>query len=172
MADRASDAPERAVQIAVVGAGEAEATLLSVAEEVGRGLAQAGAVTVCGGLGGVMEAACRGATAAGGLTIGLLPGVERGAANSFVDVALPTGLGEGRNVLVTRAGEAVIAIGGAYGTLAEIGLALKAGVPVIGLQTWELSREGRAIDPIVRVGSAVEAVARALELARPGTGST
>ena len=115
-----------------------------------------------------MEAACRGAKAAGGLTIGILPGTTRDDANAFVDVALPTGLGEGRNVLVTRAGEAVIAIGGAYGTLAEIGLALKAGTPVVGLDTWELARGGRTVDSIERVGSAAEAVARALELARSG----
>jgi uncharacterized protein (TIGR00725 family) len=140
---------------------------MPVAEEVGRLLAEVRATLVCGGLGGVMEAACRGAKAAGSLTIGILPGTGRGDANPFVDVALPTGLGEGRNVLVTRAGEAVIAIGGAYGTLAEIGLALKAGTPVVGIDTWELARGGRTVDSIERAASAGEAVARALALARP-----
>ncbi len=153
-------------QIAVVGAGDAESDLLAVAEQVGRGLAEAGAVLVCGGLGGVMEAACRGAREAGGLTVALLPGTDRGAANPFVEVIVPTGLGEARNAIVVRAGEAVIAVGGGYGTLAEIGFALKAGLSVIGVSTWELSREGRAVDGVERAGSAAAAVSRALELAR------
>ena len=124
------------------------------AEAVGRGLAAAGVTLVCGGLGGVMEAACRGAAANGGLTIGILPGADRAAANEWVKVALPTGLGELRNGLVVRAADAVIAIGGAYGTLSEIALALRTGVPVIGVNTWE-------IDGIEHVGSPEEAVARA-----------
>ena len=151
-------------QIAVVG-GEAEDELLAVAEQVGRGLAEAEAVLVCGGLGGVMEAACRGAREAGGLTVGLLPGTDRRAANPFVEVVVPTGLGEARNALVVRAGEAVIAVGGGYGTLAEIGFALKARLPVIGVATWELSREGRAVNGVERAESAAAAVSRALELA-------
>ena len=156
----------RAIQIAVVGGGEPETGLLPVAEEVGRRLAQAEAVVVCGGLGGVMEAACRGARSAGGSTVGLLPGVDPSAANPFVDVVLPTGLGEARDALVARAGEVVIAIGGGYGTLAEIALALKIGTPVVGLETWEIHRPGLAVDPIERAGSAAEAVSRALELSR------
>jgi uncharacterized protein (TIGR00725 family) len=156
----------RATQIAVVGAGEPEARLLGVAEEVGRGLAEAGAVVVCGGLGGVMEATCRGARAAGGLTVGILPGTDTTAANEFVDIVLPTGLGEARDAVVARAGQALIAIGGAYGTLAEIALALKAGTPVVGLDTWELGESSALPDPIERVGSAAEAVERAVELAR------
>lgn len=152
-------------QIAVVGAGDADAELLRVAEQVGRGLAEAGTVLVCGGLGGVMEAACRGAREAGGLTVGLLPRTDRRAANPFVEVVVPTGLGEARNALVVRAGEAVIAVGGGYGTPAEIGFALKAGLPVIGVATWELSREGRAVNGVERVESAAAAVSRALELA-------
>ena len=161
--------PGRAVHIAVVGGDEAEAALLSVAEEVGRRLAQAGAIVVCGGLGGVMEATCRGARAAGGSTVGLLPGTDRGAANPFVDVVLPTGLGEARDALVARAGEAVIALGGGYGTLAEVALALKTGTPVVGLDTWKIDRRGLAGDPIERAGSPAEAVARALELAPRGS---
>jgi uncharacterized protein (TIGR00725 family) len=109
-----------------------------VAEEVGRLLARRGAVLVCGGLGGVMEAACRGASREGGTTVGVLPGLDRGAANPFVSVAVATGLGEARNALVVRAADALIAVGGAYGTLSEIALALKAGKPVIGLGTWEI----------------------------------
>lgn len=153
-------------QIAVVGAGEAGAELVATAEQVGARLGEAGVVLVCGGLGGVMEAACRGAREAGGSTVGLLPGTDRGAANPFVDIAIPTGLGEARNALVVRAGEAVIAVGGGYGTLAEIGFALEARLPVVGIATWEPARAGRAVDDIERVESAVEAVDRAIELAR------
>jgi uncharacterized protein (TIGR00725 family) len=105
---------------------------------VGRLVAERGAVLVCGGLGGTMEAACRGAKGAGGRTVGLLPGVDRSAANPFVDVAIPTGLGEARNAVVVRAADVLIAVGGGYGTLSEIALALRAGKRVIGLGTWEI----------------------------------
>ena len=168
----AADSPVergRAVQIAVVGAGEPDAALLPVAEEVGRRLAEAGALVVCGGLGGVMEATCRGARSAGGSTVGLLPGSDPSAANPFLDVVLPTGLGEARDALVARAGEVVIAVGGGYGTLAEVALALKAGTPVVGLDTWAIDRRELAADPVERVESAAEAVSRALELARRGS---
>jgi hypothetical protein len=95
-------------------------------------------VVVCGGLGGVMEAACRGAKEAGAVTVGILPGADRSAANRFVDAAIATGLGEARNALVVRAADAVVAIGGAYGTLSEIALALKAGKRVVGIGTWDI----------------------------------
>jgi len=144
--------------VAVVGPGEPAAAELEQAEAIGRELARAGAVLVTGGLGGVMSAACRGAASAGGLTVGLLPGQDRKAANEWVTVALPTGLGELRNGLVVRAADAVIAVGGAYGTLSEIALALRTGVPVIGVRTWE-------IDGVEEVTSAERAVQRALELA-------
>ena len=108
------------------------------AAEVGRLLAERGAVLVCGGRGGAMEAACRGAKEAGGLTVGILPGSDRSEANPFVDVVLPTGLGEARNALVVGAADVVIAVGGGYGTLSEVALALKAGKRVIGLGTWEI----------------------------------
>src|SRR5829696_1907469 len=124
--------------IAVVGAGAASAAQLDDAETVGRDLAAGGAVVVCGGLGGVMEAACRGAKQAGGTTVGILPALDRRAANPFVDVALPTGLGEARNALVVRAADALVAVGGAYGTLSEIALALKGGKRVVGLRSWEI----------------------------------
>jgi uncharacterized protein (TIGR00725 family) len=140
--------------VAVVGPGEAAAEQIADAEAVGRGLAHAGAMLVCGGLGGVMEAACRGAAEHGGATIGILPGSDREAANDWVTVAIPTGLGELRNGLIVRAADAVIAVGGAHGTLSEIALALKTGVPVIGLGTWE-------IDGVEQVGSPEEAVERA-----------
>jgi uncharacterized protein (TIGR00725 family) len=141
--------------VAVVGPGEAEPDEVAAAERVGSELALRGAVVVCGGLGGVMEAACRGAKEAGGRTLGILPGLDRAAANPFVDVALPTGLGEARNALVVRAADVLIAVGGAYGTLSEIALALKGGKRVIGLRSWE-------IDGVEAVANPEDAVASAL----------
>jgi uncharacterized protein (TIGR00725 family) len=132
---------------------------MMAAESVGRRLAEAGAIVVCGGLEGVMAAACRGAGASGGLTVGILPGHERERANEWVKVAIPTGLGELRNGLVVRAADIVIAVGGAYGTLSEVALALKTGVPVIGLDTWD-------IDGVEQLPSPDAAVARALERVR------
>jgi uncharacterized protein (TIGR00725 family) len=147
--------------IAVVGPGDADAAAEADAEDVGRRLAVAGAIVVCGGLGGVMAAACRGAWSVDGLSLGLLPGDDRAAANEWVSVAIPTGLGELRNGLVVRAADALIAVRGGYGTLSEIALALKLGRPVVGLGTWELGA------PVERCSSPAEAVARALELALP-----
>ena len=141
--------------VAVVGPSESSDAEERTAEAVGRALAVAGAIVVTGGLGGVMAAACRGAAAGGGLTVGLLPGADRGAANPWVTVALPTGLGELRNGLVVRAADAVIAVGGAYGTLSEVALALKAQTPVIGLGTW-------AIDGVTPAGDPAGAVEQAL----------
>lgn len=141
--------------VAVVGPDEATETECETAEQVGRGLAERKATVVCGGLGGVMAAACRGARTAGGLTVGILPGEDRSAANEWLTITIPTGLGELRNGLVVRAADAVIAIGGAYGTLSEIALALKKGVPVIGIGTW-------GIDGIEPVDDARKAVDRAL----------
>ena len=137
---------------------------LAAAEEVGAAVAAAGCGLVCGGLGGVMEAACRGARSRGGLTLGLLPGVDREEANGWVVVAVPTGLGEARNALVVRAADAVIAIGGGWGTLSEIALALKTGVPVVGVSTWEPAIGGAPVEGIVRVDGPGEAVAAALSL--------
>jgi uncharacterized protein (TIGR00725 family) len=128
--------------IAIAGSGDATAEELAWAEEAGAAVAEAGAGLVCGGLGGVMEAACRGARSRGGLTVGLLPGTDRDAANGWVIVALPTGLGEARNALVVRASDAVVAIGGGWGTLSEIALAMKAGIPVVGLGTWSPAPPG------------------------------
>jgi uncharacterized protein (TIGR00725 family) len=146
--------------VAVCGPGEADAEAERLAEEVGRLLAERGAVVLCGGLGGVMAAAARGAAAAGGLCVGLLPGEDPDAAAPELGLAIPTGLGELRNGLLVRACAGVVAIGGAYGTLSEIGFALRLGRPVVGLRTWELRRPGAGPpDPGVRVaGSAAEAV--------------
>jgi hypothetical protein len=113
-----------------------------------------------------MEAACRGAHAGGGLTVGILPGRDRSDANPHVDVAIPTGLGEARNALVVRAADAVVAVAGEYGTLSEIALALRAGIPVVGLDTWELRRGGKADDGVVRAADAAQAVELAVGLAR------
>jgi uncharacterized protein (TIGR00725 family) len=150
--------------IAIAGSGEAAPWELEAAEEAGAAVAETGCGLVCGGLGGAMEAACRGARSRGGLTVGLLPGGDRDAANGWVIVALPTGLGEARNALVVRAADAVVAIGGGWGTLSEIALALKAGVPVVGVGTWE-PRIGEApVEGVVAVSDPREAVAEALRL--------
>lgn len=124
----------RPPRIAVVGAGICGDDLLALAESVGRTIAEAGGILICGGLGGVMEGAARGAAGAGGITIGFLPGAEARNANAYIAIPLPTGLGEGRNVLVARTADAVIAIGGEWGTLSEVALARKVGVPVILLR--------------------------------------
>jgi uncharacterized protein (TIGR00725 family) len=112
-----------------------------------------------------MEAACRGARAEGGMTIGILPGADRRAANPFVDVAVPTGMGEARNALVVLCADALVAVGGEFGTLSEIALALRNGKPVVGLDTWELHRHGRTIDAIMAAGDPEQAVDLALALA-------
>lgn len=151
----------RPPRIAVCGAGEELATLNEMAEEVGREIAAAGGVLVCGGLGGVMAAAARGAALGGGLTIGVLPGRTAAAANPFISLPLPTGMGEGRNVLVVRFADAVIAIGGEWGTLSEIALARKIGIPVVVLAPT-LAR-GLGLD---EAATPAEAVRLALAAAR------
>jgi len=152
--------------VSVSGSGDAPPETRSLAEEVGARLAAADVVVVCGGLGGVMESVCKGAKSAGGTTVGILPGTNRSDANAFVDIALPTGLGESRNALVARAADALIAVGGEFGTLSEIGFALKIGTPVVGLGTWELQRRGRVVHAINAADSPAEAVDLALRLAR------
>ncbi|MBW3601333.1 MAG: TIGR00725 family protein [Actinobacteria bacterium] len=156
---------ERPPVVAVVGSGEADPEMEAIAERVGARLAARGAVLVCGGLGGVMAAACRGARGAGGTTVGVLPGSDRSAANPFVDVVVATGLGEARNTVVVRTADAVVAVGGGYGTLSEVGFALKLGRPVVGLGTWELARRGRRDEGISAVAGPEEAVDTALALA-------
>jgi uncharacterized protein (TIGR00725 family) len=156
-------APDRPY-IGVIGAGEASPPQLAAAEAVGRELARRGAILVCGGCAGVMEAACAGAQAEGGLSVGLLPGADRRAANPYVDVAIPTGLGELRNGLIVRASDALIAIGGEWGTLSEIALALKTGRSVVALDSWDLDRPGGPPGP-ERARDAKSAVDRALALA-------
>jgi uncharacterized protein (TIGR00725 family) len=130
------------ITVSVIGDGSCSAETARLAEDVGRLLAEKGAALVCGGLGGVMEAACRGAKSAGGLTIGILPGRTRRDANPYVDIPIVTGMGEARNVIVVSSGQSVIAVSGGYGTLSEIAHALKLRIPVVGLGSWRLSKEG------------------------------
>jgi hypothetical protein len=157
--------PDRAPRVAVCGAGTTDAALERVAEEVGRRIAEAGGVLICGGLGGVMAAAARGAAAAGGVTIGLLPGTDATGANPHISIPLPTGLGESRNALVARTAGAVIAIGGEWGTLSEIAFARKVDVPVVLLAPSRLTA-AVALFGLETAPSPEAAVARALELAR------
>lgn len=130
-----SDLSSRPI-VAVCGAGAGDQRTLEAAEKVGRALALSGAILICGGLGGVMAAAAKGAKANGGLTIGLLPGSNRQEANRYIDIPLATGLGHARNYLIVRAAQSVIALPGGPGTLSEIALALKMGKTVIGLDAW------------------------------------
>ena len=150
--------------IAVIGGSDCTPEEARLAEEVGRELARKDAILVCGGLGGVMEAACKGASAGGGLTIGILPGGSRQTANPYVQIPVVTNLGEARNVIVVKSAEAVIAIGGGYGTLSEIGHALRNGIPVVGLNTWSLSRNDRPDNSIVLANNPVDAVNKALNM--------
>lgn len=154
---------DRPLVIAVIGENDPSPELAALAEAVGAEIAAAGAVLVCGGLGGVMEAACRGAHGRGGTSIGILPGTRREDANRYVTYPMPTGLGHVRNILVVRTAQAVIAIGGKYGTLSEIAFAKIDGTPVIGLHTWELKREGLKDGAIQPAADAKQAVAMALE---------
>ena len=151
--------------IAVIGGGQPTSKETKLAEKVGRELAKRGAILVCGGLSGVMEAACRGASAEGGITIGILPGENRLSANPYVQIPIATGIGYARNAAVAKSAQAVIAIGGSYGTLTEIGYALQTGIPVIGLNTWTISRNDKQNKSIIPAESPAEAVEMALELA-------
>ncbi|HZP30513.1 MAG TPA: TIGR00725 family protein [Acidimicrobiia bacterium] len=150
--------------VAVVGTSTADADQAAAAESVGRLLAGRGCVVVCGGLGGVMEAVARGARSAGGTVVGLLPGTDRAEGNEHLTVALGTGMGEMRNALVVRAADVVVAVGGGYGTLSEIAFALRAGVPVVGIGTWELG-------DVVAAPGPTEAVELALALAQERAGA-
>jgi uncharacterized protein (TIGR00725 family) len=151
------------MQIAVVGASEPSGQALVMAEQVGRELANRGIILVTGGLGGIMEAVCRGAKKEGGTTIGILPGSDQKESNPYVDISICTGIGYARNSIVVKSGSAVIAIDGAFGTLSEIAHALSDGIPVIGLNTWTISRRGEvdnsiyvALDPVEAVDMAIK----------------
>jgi uncharacterized protein (TIGR00725 family) len=152
--------PRPAPYVAVVGASQTTPELEATAEQVGTLLARAGAIVITGGRGGVMAAASRGTREAGGTAIGLLPGTSREDANEWVTIALPTGLGELRNGLIVRAADVLIAVGGAYGTLSEVALALATDVPVIGLGSWAIDGIEQAATPEEAVAHALKSVAR------------
>lgn len=128
---------ERPKHVGVIGAGDCSDKTYQMARHLGAGIGKKGWILVCGGLGGVMEAAARGCTEAGGMTVGILPGLDKTSANLYVKIPVATGLGEGRNLLVVRASDVLVSVAGGYGTLSEIALALKVNKPVIGLETWE-----------------------------------
>jgi uncharacterized protein (TIGR00725 family) len=149
----------------VIGEGRCSKRVARDAEQVGAAIAKAGAVLLTGGRGGVMEAASRGAARAGGVVVGILPGFAREDANRWVTVPIVTGMDQARNVILVRSCDAVIAVGGMYGTLSEIGIALKLGVPVVGLRTWRLAPpEGRRV-PVTAATSPDDAVTKALRAA-------
>ena len=150
--------------IGVIGGGEAFPEVARLAEDVGREIARRGAVLVCGGLGGVMEAACKGANEAGGLAIGILPGDSRRTANPWVKIPIVTGIGYARNVAVVKTSQAVIAIDGSYGTLTEIAYALQSGIPVIGLGTWSVAIDGIEDKNVIIAQNPEEAVAKAVAM--------
>lgn len=156
----------RAPMIGVIGGQRPPPEAIKDAEHLGRLLAEAGAVVVCGGLGGVMEAACRGAKTAGGLTIGILPGGDAAEANAYVDVPIVTAMGTARNVIVVRTSEALVAVDGSFGTLSEIAHALDQGKRVVSLGSWDLAQVGVDPDRIPRARTPEEAVRLALEAAR------
>ena len=152
-------AVERKTVIAVVGAGKCSKKLRDMAAKVGNYIAEQGGVLVCGGMGGVMEGAAKGAKEAGGVTIGVLPTDNKEDANEYIDYVIPTGFGEARNIIVVRSADAVVALPGKYGTLSEMAFALKAKKPLVSVSAWKLGEE------IHQVEDPVEAAKLAMELA-------
>ena len=148
------------IHIGVIGAGDCPVEIYNNSYDVGHIIGEKGWVLICGGLGGVMEGAAKGCFERGGITVGLLPGTEKESANPYITLAIPTGMGEARNVLVVRASDVVIAIAGGYGTLSEIGLALKIGRPVVGLKTWPRIT---GIDYVETAQQAIDLAARYVE---------
>jgi len=155
------------VYIGVIGEGTTDRRGAEIAYEVGRLVALKGALLVCGGLSGVMDHAARGAKSAGGTTVGILPGCSRDEANLYIDIAIPTGLGEARNLLVVRSSDALIAIGGQYGTLSEIAFALKMGKPIVGISSWEIKKDtlpGSDFPEVETAGEALQIITAALQM--------
>ena len=151
--------------IGVIGGASCSKTIGSLGEEVGKEIAEAGATLICGGLGGIMEFACKGAKSAGGTTIGILPGFEKSDANEYVDIPIVTGLNISRNVIIIRTADVLIAVDGSYGTLSEIAIALNLGKPVIALETWALESAGKVDDELFfRVDNPKSAIKLALKL--------
>ncbi len=154
--------------IAVIGGSQCSPEEEKLAEAVGQELARRGAILICGGLSGVMEAACKGASSEGGITVGILPGDDRSKANPYVSIPVVTGMGYARNVIVVKSAQSVVAIGGSYGTLSEIAYALQNDIPVIGLNTWSLSIKEQVNNSIIPAKDAQDAVERAIDIARKG----
>jgi uncharacterized protein (TIGR00725 family) len=144
--------------VAVIGGQQCTPEEERMAYDLGNLLAKNGAVIICGGLGGVMESACKGAKAGGGTTIGVLPGPFRGDANPFVDYAVATDMGQARNAIIVRTADAAIAVGGEYGTLSEVAMALKMGKKVVAIASWEISRKGAPDEKVIRVDDPEKAV--------------
>ena len=158
---------DRQLIISVIGESNARPHIAALAEQVGIELANRGVTIVCGGLGGVMEAACRGAKSAGGTTIGIMPGDNPLSANDYIDIPIITGIGYAHNSVVVKTGMAAVAVGGAYGTLSEIGHALGDGIPVVGLETWEMTRSREPADSaIIRAVDAADAAEKAIAAAK------
>ena len=150
--------------IGVIGASRPDRRTYQLAEEVGKEIAKRGAAVVCGGLGGVMEAVCKGARSEGGLTIGIIPSDFRDDANKYVQIPIVTGMGIGRNVMLVKSADALIAVGGGFGTLSEIAHALNLGRTVVGLDTWKLERAyDKPIAGLVEAETPKEAVGMAME---------
>lgn len=159
-------AETRKLRIGVMGAGAASARTSAAAEEVGRLIAERGCILICGGRGGVMEAASRGAHEAGGLVVGILPGADDSEANPWVDVPIPTDLGIARNAVNVHASHVIIAVEGSFGALSEIAIALKEGKPVVSLNSWRLDEIGCDTPLFRRAATPAEAVSAAIEMAR------
>jgi len=156
--------------ITVIGESHTTKESYRTAEKVGELVAKAGAILICGGKEGVMEAAAKGAKRKKGLTVGILPGSTREEANKHIDIPIVTGLGYARNKIVVKSGQVIIAVGGGYGTLSEIGFALGYGIPVIGINTWQLVRKGRIEPSIIYTNGPEEAVSLAVQLIKKGKG--
>ncbi|MGB9797248.1 MAG: TIGR00725 family protein [bacterium] len=149
--------------IGVIGASQPPEELLPIAEKVGEEIAKRGGILICGGMGGIMEYACKGAKKVGGITVGIIPTMDRNSANPYVDIPIVTGMGYARNIIVVLSSEAVIAIGGAFGTLTELAFALHFNIPVVGIRTWRVESEHTEVKGIVYVDSPEEAVKIAME---------
>jgi len=151
---------KRAPIIGVIGPGQCSGKLKIQAEQIGQTIAAEGAMLVCGGLGGVMEAAARGAKEKDGTTIGIIPGDKKSDANKYIDIVIPSGIGEARNLLIIRTADAVVALPGMYGTLSEMAFCMKTNTPLVSLQAWDIS------DKIIRLDDPIKAAKEAIRLAR------
>jgi uncharacterized protein (TIGR00725 family) len=150
--------------IGVIGASQPPEELLPIAEKVGEEIGKRGGVLICGGMGGIMESACKGAKSEGGITVGILPTMTRDSANPYIDIPIVTGMGYARNIIVVLSSEAIIAIGGAYGTLTELAFALHFNIPVVGIRTWRAESEYTEVKGIIYVDEPEEAVRMAMEM--------